>query len=154
MPRRTRVPHLFRPVSHLLLFLRRFRLGWRYARSFTASAAWSYPLDPWDNRPPLPDLTGCTPAQREAIQLALAYGVVAHCLATRTARGAHVQLYVASVVGLGQPHACASLPEYRLGMEHIVRVEGQQRRLLCECPLGLRGQPCAHVGATLMQVLR
>jgi hypothetical protein len=33
-------------------------------------------------------------------------------------------------------------------------VEGQQRRMLCECPLGLRGQPCAHVGATLVQVLR
>ncbi len=168
MPRRThvtrsprssrspRVLHLL-GLSHLLLFLWRFRIGWRYARSFTTPALASLPSlppDPWDTRPPLPDLTGCTPAQREAIQLALDYGVVAHCLATRTARGAQVQLYVASVVGLGQPHACAPLPEYRLGMERIVRVEGRQRRLLCECPLGQRGQPCAHVGATLVQVLR
>ncbi len=151
MPRKTSAAPVFRPISHLFVFLRRLPRYWRDARQTPAP---SLTLDPWDNRPPLPDLTGCTRAQREAIQLALAYGVVAHCLATRTARGAHVQLYVASVVGLGQPHACASLPEYRLGMERIVRVEGQQRRLLCECPLGLRGQPCAHVGATLVQVLR
>ena len=147
------MPRLWRVLglSHLFTFVWRLPRYWRDARQLKPLPLM---LDPWDNRPPLPDLDGCTPEQREAIQLALDYGVVAHCLASRTARGAHVQLYVASVAGLGHPHICAPLPEYRLGMERIVRVEGRKRRLLCECPLGQRGQPCAHIGATWLHVLR
>jgi hypothetical protein len=110
-------------------------------------------LDPWDNRPPLPSLDSCTYEQREAIQMALCYGVVAHGMLLRTARGSGVRLFVATVAGLGRKRRCPTTPEYQLGMERYLRVEGQ-RRVLCECPLGQRGKPCAHAGATWIQLLR
>ena len=159
MPQKTRVARIARlsriaGLSRLRLFVRCFRAGWRAARALDTSPLPA--LDPWDNRPPLPALAGCTHAQREMMQIALDYGLVAHCLTPRTAQSASVHLYVASAVGLGHPHVCApqpDYPEYRLGMERVVRVEGRKRRVICECPAGKRGEPCAHAGATWLQVL-
>ncbi len=104
------------------------------------------------SKPPLPDIETCTGWQRRSIHLALDYGVIAHRLFTATARGSGVRVYIALVVGDGQGHACSQEAEYQPGVERYVRVD-RTRRIVCNCPLGERGKPCAHAGAILLQLL-
>jgi hypothetical protein len=126
-----------------------------FASYLPSGSYWLYAPPPWVRRSALPApniLANCDQWQRNALDLAVQQGVVAHRIFAQTARGAGVRVYTTLVIGDGYGHAYSDQPEYQVGVECYLRVE-PIGRVICECAAGGEGDPCGHAGAILLQLL-
>jgi len=110
--------------------------------------------------PTPPNSPGMTQEQWEEMVrwLARRYGVVAH-LASRFPSARGVYLYAAETLPGWRtaflPSSSLAAQAYRPGTPSTVYVSRRERTIRCTCALALRErQPCGHIGAVLLALLR